>query len=339
MSEGTVEARTPWWLWPQVLCLDAPIVAMAWMAALERSHHLHLQSSFYIGLGLVTWIIYVLDRTADAASGRLREPLSARHAFCLRHQWLLLRLLVPLAFIYVVWLALTDVPQRMLTQGLGLCVAGCVYLAAFSVRRGVLRVVLFIIALIAGLIVVNLMPLPGFLRNVLAGALVFAVISSIRANPAEKVGFIVPKEVIASLLFALGCSAGVHFWTPPEHNSLCPEVTQLWGLALMNLLTIHWAERVHGEHGETHAPVQPGDMPWTAAIVGCALPFHAMQVWMNATDTGERGVALVAVAAAVLLGLVLVLARRLRPQAVHLLADLALVLPLPLLWWATRRAG
>jgi hypothetical protein len=303
------------------------------MKVLERSHHKHLQPSFYLGLGLVTWMVYVLDRTADAASGRLRAPLSARHAFCLRHQWLLLRVLVPLAVIFVVWLALTDVPQRMLMQGLGLCVAGSIYLAAFSARRGVLRAALFIIALIAGLTVVNLMPLPGFLRNALAGALVFAVISAMRWKPSEKTSVLVPKEVIASLLIALGCSAGVHFWTPPEHGSLCPEVTLLWGLALMNLLTIHWAERVHGEHGETYPPVQPGDVPWAAAIVGCAVASHAVLVWMNAIDSGERGVALVAVAATLLLGLVLLMARRLRTQIVHLLADLALVLPLPLLWW------
>ena len=101
-SDGEPKAvSVAWWLWPQVLCLDAPLVAMAWMAALAKSHHLRLQPSFYIGLGLVTWIVYVLDRTADAVSGRLQAPLSARHEFCLRHQKLLLRVLVPLAATFV----------------------------------------------------------------------------------------------------------------------------------------------------------------------------------------------------------------------------------------------
>ena len=87
--------RTPWWLWPQVLSLDAPAVSVAWMAVLARGHHIKLPPAFYWGLALITWIVYVLDRTADAISGRLPEPLSQRHRFYQRHSKLYLRLLLP----------------------------------------------------------------------------------------------------------------------------------------------------------------------------------------------------------------------------------------------------
>jgi hypothetical protein len=321
-----------WWLWPQVLCFDAPLVAMAWMAALAKSHHLRLQPSFYIGLGLVTWIVYVLDRTADAVSGRLQAPLSARHEFCLRHQKLLLRVLVPLAAIYLLWLGLTDVPQRLLVQGLGLCVAGSIYLAAYSARRGGLRTALFSVAGIAGLAVVNLMPLPPMIRNALAGALVFAVLSAIRSQSQERARSALPKEVIASLLFALGCSAGVHFWTPPEHSTLCPEVTMLWGLVLLNLMSIQWSESVRGEHGEK-AQASPGAVPWTASFVTMALVCFSAQVWMTTVDAGERATAVVALSSALIVGILLVMARRLPTQVFHFLVDAAVVIPLPFLWW------
>lgn len=332
-SDGEPKAvSVAWWLWPQVLCFDAPLVAMAWMAALAKSHHLRLQPSFYIGLGLVTWIVYVLDRTADAVSGRLQPPMSARHEFCLRHQKLLLRVLVPLAAIYVLWLGLTDVPQRLLVQGLGLCVAGSIYLAAYSARRGVLRTALFSVAGIAGLAVVNLMPLPPMIRNALAGALVFAVLSAIRSQPQERARSALPKEIAASLLFALGCSAGVHFWTPPEHSTLCPEVTMLWGLVLLNLMSIQWSEAARGEHGEK-TQASPNAMPWAAWFVAMAVVTFSAQAWLTSVDPGERATALVAVCSAIAQGILLTVARRLRPELFHFLADVAVVMPLPLLWW------
>jgi hypothetical protein len=258
--------------------------------------------------------------------------MSSRHEFCLRHQKLLLRVLVPSAAIYVLWLGLTDVPQRMLIQGLGLCVAGSIYLAAYSARRGALRTALFSVAGIAGLAVVNLMPLPAMIRNALAGALVFAVLSAIRSQSQERARSALPKEIVASLLFALGCSAGVHFWTPPEHSTLCPEVTMLWGLVLLNLMSIQWSEAARGEHGEK-AKVSPSAMPWAAWFVAMALVCFSVQVWTTTVDVGERATALVALSSASILGTLLVLSRRLPTQVFHFLADIAVVMPLPFLWW------
>ena len=324
MTTMAAPSRTPWWLWPQVLCLDAPLVAVSWMAALAKSHHLRLQPSFYIGLGLVTWIVYVLDRTADAISGRLPTPMSARHAFCLRHQKILLRVMVPVVAVYVIWLALTDVPTGLLIQGLGLCVAAAFYLAAFSATRGRLRVAMFGSAAIAGFAVVALLPVPLKVQLWLAALLVVAVVSALRTGPDERLKAMTPKEVVASLLFTLGCSAGVHLWTPSEHGMFCPEVQWFWALVLSNLLGIQWRERMEDHPGTS--------FPWTLWLLIGGLTCISFQAMLFETSAAVRALALVVLLAGLTHGLVLVMARRMRPELFHSLSDLVLLLPLPLLW-------
>lgn len=325
MSDAVPPSRIPWWLWPQVLCLDAPLVAVSWMAALAKSHHLRLQPSLYIGLGLVTWIVYVLDRTADAISGRLAAPMSARHAFCLRHQNVLLRVLVPVVAGYVAWLALTDVPKGLLIQGLGLCVAAAFYLAAFSATRGLLRVVMFGSAAIAGLAVVALIPVPVKVQMWLAVMLLVAVFSALRTGPDERLKAMIPKELVASLLFTLGCSAGVHLWTPSEHGMFCPEVQWFWALVLSNLLGIQWRERMEEHSGPP--------FPWTQVFLIGGLTCFSLQAMLFEGVVVVRALALVVMLACLAHGLLLMMARRLRPELFHTLSDLVLLLPLPLLWW------
>ena len=325
MTAVSASSRTPWWLWPQVLCLDAPLVAVSWMAALAKSHHLRLQPSFYIGLGLVTWIVYVLDRTADAISGRLPTPLTARHEFCLHHRKLLLRVLVPVASGYAVWLFLTDMPQGLLIQGLGLCVAAAFYLAAFSATHGALRIMMFVLAMVAGLMLFALLPAPGKVRIWLSAMLVVAVVSALRTKPDEKLRALVPKELAASLLFTLGCSAGVHLWTPPEHGMFCHEVQWFWALVLINLLGIQWRERIQTQ---LSAP-----LPWPLMLLIGGLLCFTLQAWLSETATVVRALALISLLSASAHGLLLIMARRLRPELFHTLSDLVLLLPIPLLWW------
>lgn len=252
--------------------------------------------------------------------------MSARHAFCLRHQKLLLRVLVPMVAVYVVWLALTDVPQGLLIQGLGLCVAACIYLATFAVMQGRLRVVMFGTAAIAGLVVVAMLPVPVKIRVWLSAMLIVAVVSALRARPDEKLMAIMPKELAASLLFALGCSAGVHLWTPPEHGTFCLEVRWFWALVLINLLVIQWCEQLH------ERPKEPRSWPVLLLLIG-GLTCFSLQALLFEQAAAVRALALVTLMAALADGLLLIMARRLRPDLFHILADLLLLLPLPLLWW------
>ncbi|MGP0073215.1 MAG: hypothetical protein ACLPWF_14955 [Bryobacteraceae bacterium] len=78
----------PLWLWPNLLSLDAPLVAVLWQAFLAYQFSLPLRPAWRIELGLTVWAIYILDRLLDA-----RKPPAvietggepARHRFYRRH--------------------------------------------------------------------------------------------------------------------------------------------------------------------------------------------------------------------------------------------------------------
>lgn len=60
--------RKPWWLYPNLLSLDAPLVAVAWLAVFAKTWRLIYHPwEAYVALGLVVWVIYVVDRLIDAS--------------------------------------------------------------------------------------------------------------------------------------------------------------------------------------------------------------------------------------------------------------------------------
>ena len=64
------ETRKPWWLWPHLLSLDAPLVALAWQDWWSRSEGTPLPGSRRLILGLGVWMIYLADRLSDARRHR-----------------------------------------------------------------------------------------------------------------------------------------------------------------------------------------------------------------------------------------------------------------------------
>jgi hypothetical protein len=75
----------PWWLWPNVLSLDAPVVALVWQAAFARLLAVELGWTQRGLLAVCVWLAYCGDRLLDAR--RLPEGSvdSARHAFARDH--------------------------------------------------------------------------------------------------------------------------------------------------------------------------------------------------------------------------------------------------------------
>jgi hypothetical protein len=72
------------WLWPNLLSLDAPVVAVLWQSFLAYRFHLPLRPVWRIVLGLTVWAIYLLDRLLDARKPRATDE-PARHRFYRRH--------------------------------------------------------------------------------------------------------------------------------------------------------------------------------------------------------------------------------------------------------------
>jgi hypothetical protein len=80
--------RKPIWLLPNLLSLDAPLVAIAWLYVFAKTWGLGYHPwEAYASLGLGVWIIYVSDRLLDASllhSGN--EGMEERHRFHWRHR-------------------------------------------------------------------------------------------------------------------------------------------------------------------------------------------------------------------------------------------------------------
>jgi hypothetical protein len=138
------------WLWPNLLSLDAPIVAVLWQALFLRCFHATFDRLAAGLLVLSVWLIYAADRWLDVwktpcagrpASDAYREfgsetPPSratttdepARHQFY-RHHW---RRMLPVwitALTVATWLAWTRLPAILFQRGLAVLAAIGVYFA------------------------------------------------------------------------------------------------------------------------------------------------------------------------------------------------------------------
>lgn len=80
--------RKPLWLYPNLLSLDAPLVAVAWLYVFAKTWCLGYHPwEAYLTLGLGVWVIYVADRLLDVSLlGGTPEHLELRHQFHRDHR-------------------------------------------------------------------------------------------------------------------------------------------------------------------------------------------------------------------------------------------------------------
>lgn len=92
-------------IWLNLVCLDAPLVAVSWLWLFARTFGVPLQAGNVIALFLTAWLIYLADRFADATSLKPDLPRSLRQNFCLRHReiWIATVALVAGFDAYVIW--------------------------------------------------------------------------------------------------------------------------------------------------------------------------------------------------------------------------------------------
>jgi hypothetical protein len=121
-------------LWPNLLSLDAPLIAVLWQDLLAWRYQVPLRAQGRIALFLTVWAIYIADRLLDARRpATTLEP--ARHRFYRRHRRFALALLGALlaatAAIAGFWLR-----PAVLRNGLAPLAAVAVYLAAVHLGGG-----------------------------------------------------------------------------------------------------------------------------------------------------------------------------------------------------------
>lgn len=132
------DGPTPLWLWPNLLSLDAPLVAVLWQGFLAYRFSIPLRPAGRLVLFLTVWAIYLLDRLLDARKPPTpSEP--ARHRFHRRHANWMAVLLAVVAFldaaIALLWLR-TDILREGLIPLLGVLA----YLAIFHASGKSIRV-------------------------------------------------------------------------------------------------------------------------------------------------------------------------------------------------------
>ncbi len=199
------DRRIPFWLWPNLLSLDAPVVAVVWLAMFARTWRVDfLQWESYLALGLAVWVIYVVDRLLDVKVLHAEDPrLGERHGFVKRHQKKLC------------WLALA-------------AVLGCVFMAFFVLPSRLIGLPAEIGYLLPAAVMtfvffsMNLAsagnPEIPHLRNLLAGATFSygtAMLAHLNIGTESIFHLLTSREMLSFGLLCAANISAIHFW---EHS-------------------------------------------------------------------------------------------------------------------------
>lgn len=79
--------RPHWWQWLTVLSLDAPLVAMAWQAALAQAMRAKLDWHHVFILGASVWLAYAADRWIEGWRLAAEQVRTQRHWFYRQWRW------------------------------------------------------------------------------------------------------------------------------------------------------------------------------------------------------------------------------------------------------------
>jgi hypothetical protein len=116
--------ETPWWLWPNFLSLDAPLVTLVWQWFFASVFGVSLSTTLVFTLFATVWLIYAADRWLDAWRLDERKPHTPRHAFYKKYRWQV-ALVWLTVFMSTAVVALTRLERTTLSSGL-LLLGGCV---------------------------------------------------------------------------------------------------------------------------------------------------------------------------------------------------------------------
>jgi hypothetical protein len=264
----------------------------------------------------------VIDRTLDTFSAD-KADLSLRHGFYRRHRRVLLLGVIPAASLVLAWMALWEIPEGVLWQASGLALLVALYLASWAAQGSrVWRDLLISCAGLGGVMLISRMPAsPGF-RFTLSLLVLGVMVLSFLRQLDIRLGHLLPKEMTAALLFALGVTTTTRFLGMPE--------TLLAPVLECGLLALLFACNLHGISAR-----EKNDATGHAGLVMIALCFTLTLLWMIELGTLEHallGPARAALGGLVLHALVQRAGKRVSAEAHRVLSDLALIVPLPLAW-------
>jgi hypothetical protein len=87
----------PWWLYPNVLSLDAPIVAVVWLSVFAKVWNVsYVEPMLPVVLGLFVWTVYAVDRLLDCKM-KPEGDFPLRHRFHQAHsRWFIIAICIAL---------------------------------------------------------------------------------------------------------------------------------------------------------------------------------------------------------------------------------------------------
>lgn len=301
--------RTSYWLLPNLLSLDAPLVAVAWMWMLAQALRVqYVHAAAWWVLPASIWCVYVLDRVFDGWFHPEMRGATARHMFHWRWRWLLLGVAVVVGSVCL-YQAMYVLPRSMFSAGLVAMLMCVIY---------------FILAMFQGKDV-------PFMKNFFAG-MIFAMGVGIPVNAANSNLLVTDFN---DVIYALQHTGAVDaFWnfgrmvvsTLYVIFSQCREMLVLGLLCMMNIMAIDLWERAESAADEETAYGHEVTLTFGLIVLSAgSLVFAAMY----ADEYSKPFYYAVMVAAAVLQG-VNHYRERFSPSAQRVLADVALLVPLPL---------
>lgn len=107
----------PPWLWPNLLGLDAPAVAVAWQWLFAGVFGANLPPVFHLILGLSVWCVYLADRLYDTTRAPETGVQTDRLRFTKRH-FAVLSTVAAAAAIANLFLIIRHVPRPLMVTGL-----------------------------------------------------------------------------------------------------------------------------------------------------------------------------------------------------------------------------
>jgi len=331
-SSDSDRRGAPWFLWGNLLGLDAPIVAIVWAWFYARVAQTWLPTWLYVVLALAVWVIYQADRLGDVIYYRRstskdgKHPVTPRHAFS--QTWFRpTACLILVATIAAFYGATFELPEGIFRQGLWLCGGGVLYaLLVWSPRRRWAGLLLR--GLVAGLLLWAFYSSSADLwKKLLYGGVLIVLVVLSAKRPQDRRGLEPPKELVAGLLFALGTFLPAAFYAGID----VLQFVVFWLLCSLNCVLVAWVDT------ETDAQSDPAALPQRMPGVGDALPVLLLGLiglcfYLNGTDgsvNAWRFYAAIGLSSLLLLGIRLG-RNRLGTNASTVLADLALLTPIPL---------
>ena len=272
----------PWWVWLNVLGLDAVVAALSWMLLFGKATGAHLVRAEYTVLGCAVWCLYALDRLMDGTmTGGLRGE---RHLFAARFRFLLIAGILMAGGI-AVWLLAYEVREIVVRWGLKLLLAAGFYFVVTLLSRRA-WVGLAGAGGLAGLLAIGLMQgaASGVLwaqvwRGLFAGFLITVVVFFSLRQAGGVAPWVLPRKFLGGFLFSVGAALASYAHLERWPYLILDSQVILFGLVCgLNSLGIRLWET---EHADIEHRLLERLYPWMliSAAGGAAMEYSAGDQW------------------------------------------------------------